>query len=217
MVKRVRAHVARVYVVDDGSIDRTAEVASHAGATVIRNDHSEGKGAALRKAWAQAEADGYGWVLALDGDGQHAPEDIPKFFERANATAAALVVGNRMANPSGMPWIRRFVNKWMSARLSALAGRDLPDTQCGFRLMRLDALREIPLVASHYETESEQVLAFARAGERIEFVPITVIYDDEESHIHPVRDTLRWFKWFKETRSAERAMRKTDPKKTAGI
>jgi hypothetical protein len=85
----------------------------------------------------------------------------------------------------------------MSRRISRSVGRRLPDTQCGFRLINLEALDKLPVSTTHFEIESEVLLAFARAGRRIEFVPIQVIYKSEQSKIHPLIDTIRWFKWWK--------------------
>jgi hypothetical protein len=96
-----------------------------------------------------------------------------------------------------MPWLRRQVNRWMSRRLSQKAGRDLPDTQCGFRLLRLDEWSKLALSTERFEAESEMILAFADAGLAIEFVPIEVIYKAERSKIHPLRDTWRWFRWLR--------------------
>ena len=136
----------------------------------------------------------------LDVDGQHAPNYIPSFLARADATSAELIIGNRMPDCAKMPWLRRAVNRWMSARISKLAGRTFPDTQCGFRLMNLDAWTALAIDAGHFEIESEVLLAFARAGWRIEFVPIEVIYRKERSKIHPLRDTVRWFRWWRRVR-----------------
>src|SRR5262245_14706823 len=136
----------------------------------------------------------------MDGDGQHSPKDIPLFSERAATTQAALIVGNRMHNPASMPWLRRMVNRWMSRRLSTLAGQKLPDTQCGFRLVRLDAWAKLNLRAERFEVESEWLLVFAESGYVIEFVPVQVIYDSERSKINPLLDTWRWFRWLKNRR-----------------
>ena len=106
-----------------------------------------------------------------------------------------MVVGNRMANPAGMPWLRRQVNGWMSRRLSKSAGCSLPDTQCGFRLMDLEAWSKLKLRSNHFEIESEMLLAFVEAGHEVAFVPIEVIYKNEQSKINPVQDTWRWFRW----------------------
>ena len=94
-----------------------------------------------------------------------------------------------------MPFLRRLVNRWMSADISRLAGRDLPDSQCGFRLMNLEDWARLPIVSNHFEIESEMLYQFARAGLSIEFVPIQVIYKKELSKIHPWRDTIRWLRW----------------------
>ncbi len=201
VVREVRAFVSAVLVVDDGSTDATAAEARAAGAEVLRHSSAQGKGAALTGGLALALERGYGWALLLDGDGQHAPADIPKFLAVAAdpSRRASLVVGNRMERPDAMPRVRRWVNRWMSRRLSRLAGRALPDTQCGFRLMRLadwSRLR-VELRTQNFEVESEMLLSFVRAGLEVTFVPIQIIYKEEQSKIHPVRDTVRWFRWLR--------------------
>lgn len=197
LVSHIQRQLPEVLVVDDGSADRTAALAQEAGAKVLRHPRTLGKGAALRSGWHRAIARGFSWVLTLDGDGQHCPEDIPAFFQRAELSSADLVIGNRMHNPCQMPRSRRLVNHWMSRRLSALAGRDLPDSQCGFRLMRLAAWIGTPCVTTHFEIESEVLLSFIRAGLRVEFVPVRSIYKQERSKIHPLRDTIRWARWWR--------------------
>lgn len=196
VVRDVRSHLPTVVVVDDGSDDSTAEAAAHAGAQVLRHESPRGKGSALQSGWEWAYERGFQWSLALDGDGQHDAGDIPSFFAKAEGSGAPLVVGDRMADPRSMPWLRRRVNLWMSAKLSKSAGLRLRDTQCGYRLMDLSAWSGLRIESSHFEVESEVLLAFARAGHGIEFVPIRVIYRDEKSKIRPLRDTWRWFRWF---------------------
>ena len=197
VVTSVRRLVPTVFVVDDGSLDGTGEMAKNAGAEVIRNALPQGKGTALQMAWRLARERGFDWALAMDGDGQHAAADVPNFFEVAERTGAKLVIGNRMSDPEGMPLVRRLVNRWMSKRISKLAGLPLPDSQCGFRLMNLQVWNRLAVHASHFEIESDVLLAFARAGCGIEFSPIEVIYKTEQSKIHPVRDTARWVKWWR--------------------
>ncbi len=197
VVKAVRRLVPTVFVVDDGSQDDTAANATRAGAVVLRNTVSQGKGSALQIGWNHAFKCGFDWVLTMDGDAQHSANDVPKFFAVAERTGAKLVVGNRMSDPNGMPLVRRWVNRWMSERISGLAGISLPDSQCGFRLMNLEVWKQLPVAASHFEIESDVLLAFARAGCVIEFAPIEVIYKGEQSKIHPVRDTVRWVKWWR--------------------
>jgi glycosyltransferase involved in cell wall biosynthesis len=196
LVRAVRQHLPTVVVVDDGSTDETRAAAAQGGATVLRHDRPCGKGAALRTGWQHTRTHGFGWALTLDGDGQHAPSDIPAFLSNAEQTSAALVVGNRMSEAARMPWVRRVVNRWMSARLSHLAGLTLPDSQCGFRLHNLKVLARLPITATHFEIESEVLLAFVRANARVDFVPVAVIYKHERSKIHPLRDTVRWLRWW---------------------
>jgi glycosyltransferase involved in cell wall biosynthesis len=205
LVQAVRQHLPTVVVVDDGSIDQTANRATAAGAVVLRHEAPKGKGAALLSGWSEAQRRDFGWSLCLDGDAQHSPDDIPKFLLCAEQTSAALVIGNRMGQSSHIPLVRRWVNRAMSWQLSRLTGQALPDSQCGFRLMNLAEWSRLPLAATHFEVESEVLFQFARAGLRIEFVPIQVIYKEERSKIHPVRDTLRWFRWRRQALPSARA------------
>jgi glycosyltransferase involved in cell wall biosynthesis len=215
LVSEIRQYITHVIVVDDGSSDATGTLAEAAGAEVLRNEIPQGKGAALLKGWSRAQEKGFDWALCMDGDGQrqHAPADIPKFLQ---ANPASLVIGNRMENTARMPWLRRNVNRWMSQRISKLAGKNLPDTQCGFRLMNLGAWSGLDIRTAHFEIESDMLLSFVSAGHTVKFVPVQVIYKNERSKIHPLRDTLRWFRWWKAARR-NYAARKQPPVKTADV
>lgn len=195
LVEAVRLQVPCVLVVDDGSTDATATMARFAGAEVMSLPSNHGKGAALQLGLHRAQALGYGWALLLDGDGQHVPEDIPAFLAARHADAADMVIGNRMAAPTGMPFARRATNQVMSATLSWLTGTACPDTQCGYRLVRLSAWKKLDLHSQRFELESEMLLAFLAAGRRVEFIPVQTRYKSEQSKIQPVRDTLRWLRW----------------------
>jgi glycosyltransferase involved in cell wall biosynthesis len=196
VIGEVRRHLPNVIVVDDGSSDSTQEEAAKAGAIVLRRSANGGKGSALRAGWRQARRAGFTWALSLDGDGQHAADDIPEFFACAERTAARLVIGNRMGRVATMPRLRRWANSWMSRCLSNLTGAALPDSQCGFRLAHLDTVLQLPLAANRFVIESETLVAFLAAGERVAFVPVQVIYGPGRSKICPVRDTWRWMRWW---------------------
>ena len=210
LVRALRGQVGRVFVVDDGSVDGTPERAREAGAEVILHECSRGKGAALQTGLARAAAEGFTWGLMLDGDGQHSPADLPWFFA-AGESGADLVVGNRMANPMGMPWVRLFVNRWMSRRISRMAGQWFPDSQCGFRLLRLESYLELRFSSHYFEFESELLLAFARAERSVKFVPVQSIYSGERSKIRPLRDSARWFRWWLRERFQQAPIRETVP------
>lgn len=202
VVRGLREHVKAVWVVDDGSADATWQEAEAAGARVIRHPANRGKGAALRTGLRAAAAAGCGWALTVDGDGQHDPAEVPAFFRVAEEERADLVIGHRMAAAVAMPWVRRRVNAWMSRRLSARAGFPCPDSQCGFRLVHLPAWTACRLETDHFEVESEVLLAFARAGRRIRFVPVRSLPAGRPSRIQPSADTLRWLRWWWKAGSA---------------
>jgi glycosyltransferase involved in cell wall biosynthesis len=202
LVRAAKEFVSCVIVVDDGSSDGTADEAADAGARTIRHSEPQGKGAALNRAFAVASRDGgFQWALAMDGDGQHSPEDIPLFLKRARQSSAQMIVGNRMQNASRMPWLRRGVNQWMSARLSRFCGVPLPDSQCGFRLVYLESWSRLQFSARNFEIESELLVRFAWAGLGIDFIPVQTLYAREQSKIRPVKDTIRWFRWWHSIRT----------------
>ncbi len=184
-----------VLVIDDGSTDQTAQAARASGARVLSRGGVRGKGAALREGFTWAIARGYDAVVTMDADGQHAPEDARLLVKAADATDADLIIGNRMRQPKRMPPLRRWTNRVMSAVLSLLARRWVPDSQCGLRLIRCDLLRRCRLRADHYEIESELVLEAARLKARISSIPIRSIYRREQSQINPCSDTYRFFRF----------------------
>jgi glycosyltransferase involved in cell wall biosynthesis len=197
LVLALRQHVPRVIVVVDGSTDDTAILARRAGAVVLQHGRNLGKGAALKTGLSHALKQGCEWAVTLDGDGQHAPEDLPAVLRGAGPTGALLVIGNRMHEAHKIPWLRRRVNRWMSRQLSQRAERHLPDTQSGFRLINLPAWAALPLTTRHFEVESEMLMGFLAAKHPVAFVPIQVISRNRNSHIRPVADTLRWWKWWR--------------------
>jgi glycosyltransferase involved in cell wall biosynthesis len=193
---RTRAQLDAVLVVDDGSTDRTGEEARMAEVDLVAHECNQGKGAAvktgLRHLIAQPEIE---WMLVLDGDGQHLPEEIPRFLEEANRTGAEMIVGNRTHDTRDMPWLRKLTNFTMSRLISAMIGQRVPDSQCGFRLFRRDlAAAFLDAASSNFDFESEMLVIAARRGVRIGAARVSTIYGDEVSKISPVRDTIRFCK-----------------------
>lgn len=184
-----------VVVVDDASTDDTEGQARKAGATVVRLHVNRGKGAALRIGFSKALEGSCDWVLTMDSDGQHLPSEISKFLEAAQQEGVDIVVGNRMGNPGGMPLIRRFTNHVMSWLLSRLIRQDIPDSQCGFRLIHRRALEQIHLTTRRFEIESELVVKGAKAGFKIVSIPVSSLYPRGASFIRPFSDTVRFFRF----------------------
>ncbi len=181
-----------VYVVDDGSSDDTARLAHAEGAVVVKHRKNMGKGASLREGFRHIVKKGFDAVIIMDGDGQHLASDIGNFMEKMDATGADIVIGNRMLDVSSMPKERKYTNRFMSCLISLISGQRVPDSQCGYRLVKTDLLKKVTLEASNYEIETEMIIRASRAGFRIESVPIKTIYKGEKSRVNPVVDTLRF-------------------------
>jgi glycosyltransferase involved in cell wall biosynthesis len=195
VVRRTRERLDHVLVIDDGSTDQTAQRAAEAGAEVIVHAENRGKGEAIKTGlghWLNREVT---WVTLLDSDGQHLPEEIDRFIAAAeSATGPTFFIGNRMNNVAGMPLVRRVVNHYMSAGISRACEQQIPDTQCGFRMLDRKLIPELLGGGHRFDYETEVLIIASRKGYRIESVPITTVYTDQVSKIHPVRDTIRFFK-----------------------
>jgi glycosyltransferase involved in cell wall biosynthesis len=191
VVTAARAHVPDVFVVDDGSTDRTADDARAAGAVVMSHDRNLGKGRAVRTGLAHLMTLPFTHVVLLDGDMQHDPAEIPRLLEAA-ARGADLVLGEREFDKVAMPAARYYSNVIGSRILSWFVGADVSDSQSGFRVVRLDRLRPVRLTARGYEIETEMLIKLMRAGARLERVSVRRLhYAGVRSHIRPFRDTFR--------------------------
>lgn len=186
-----------VIVVDDGSTDRTATIARAGGAPLIRHPANQGKGQSLRDGFAWGVGRGYEALVTMDGDGQHLPSELPHLVAALDQDGVGVVVGNRMGNPRSMPWLRQITNAILSAWISRFCGQWVPDSQCGFRAVRREVLARVALTTERYEIESELLIKAARAGYRIASVPITTVYRHEKSRVHPIADTLRFFRFLR--------------------
>ena len=192
LVRAIHAKQLDIIVVNDGSSDQTAQTASRAGAVVISHLRNMGKGAALRAGFRHALRLGYDGVITIDSDGQHDPKDIGALIQTAEQRQARIVIGNRMADGRMMPPLRRWTNRLMSRLISRLMAQEVPDSQCGFRFIRSDALAALPMASNHFDLETELLLAAARRHWTVVSVPIATIYDNHRSHIHPLQDGLRF-------------------------
>jgi glycosyltransferase involved in cell wall biosynthesis len=191
VVTGIREIVDQVFVVDDGSVDETARRAAEAGAVVLRRERNGGKGNAVRTGLTRVLEGPYTHVLLLDGDMQHLPAEAAKLITAAADSGADAVLGERRFFREHMPASRYHANRLGSVVLSWFVGVRLRDTQCGFRIFRLDSLRRLRLRATGYEIETEMLVKVRRRGGRLASVPITAVYGNEQSKLRPVRDTTR--------------------------
>jgi len=185
VVVAAREHLP-VLVVDDGSTDATSDRALEAGATVLRQEPNQGKGAALRTGFRRALDDGAEAIVTLDADGQHDPAEVPAFLAAWAADPRLdLIVGQR--NFRSMPPIRRLSNEVGRIAFSRAVGRDIPDNQSGYRLVSR-RLAEATLASGEvgFALEVEQITTCIRMGGTIAWIPIRTIYAGAPSHIRPL-------------------------------
>jgi glycosyltransferase involved in cell wall biosynthesis len=197
VVRRTRAQLPCVIVVDDGSTDQTAQRARQAGAEVIVHNQNRGKGEAIKTGLRHCLQKQVANVLLLDADGQHLPEEIDRFLAAAaSAAQPCFFIGNRMTNMQAMPLIRRVVNRYMSRQISRLCQQHIPDTQCGFRMLHRNLIPHLlaPESVCRFDYDTEALIIASRKGYRIQSIPITTVYSDEVSNIRPLRDAIRFFK-----------------------
>jgi glycosyltransferase involved in cell wall biosynthesis len=196
LLEKLRRKGLSTIVVDDGSNDKTYEIANRQADLVIRNERNLGKGISLNRAITYLlQNTDFDYIITMDADGQHSPDDIDEFIRKANG-GASFVVGSRMNNPIGMPKIRVITNKLMSWIISKICRQKIPDTQCGFRLIRREVLEKVTIETRKFEIESEILIKSARLGFPIESIPIKSIYfKNPRSKIHPFIDTLRFFRF----------------------
>ena len=192
ITKELKIRGLTVYVVDDGSTDNTAGIAAGQGAVVIAHDKNMGKGASLIEGFDRILEENFDAVLIMDGDGQHATDDVDNFFKKMAETHADIVIGNRMLDTASMPVTRKITNRIMSRVISKMCGQAIPDTQCGFKLIKRNVLESIKFEFSNFEIESEILLKAAKKGFKIESVPVKTVYQDEMSKIKPIFDTIRF-------------------------
>lgn len=191
VVLRTRLHADRVIVIDDGSTDRTAEVAALAGAEVLRHPQNKGKGAALKTGFEAIN--GTGIIVAMDTDGQHNPADIPKLIEPIIRGEADVVNGSRYLNGNGKntPLYRRIGQKVLDSATNLGSGLNVTDSQSGFRAFDARTKRVFRFEQNGLAIESEMLADAAEAGLRIKEVPIGVRYDVKGSTENPIAHGVR--------------------------
>ncbi|MCL4545203.1 MAG: glycosyltransferase family 2 protein [Chloroflexi bacterium] len=176
-----------VVVVDDGSRDRTAEVAEAAGATVIRHERNRGKAAGIATSFRWAEEAGVDCLVLIDGDGQHDPADIPQVVEPVLRDEADMVVGTRFSEvQSRIPTYRQFGQHALTTLTNVASGVAISDSQSGFRAFSRAAIKKMRFRSTHFAVESEMQFIAYQAGLRVTEVPIHVVYA-EPAKRSPVR------------------------------
>jgi len=188
-----------VLVLDDGSQDKTSQIAEKAGAQVIRQAPNQGKGVALRRGFQEALEAGFEAVITLDADGQHDPGEIPGFLDVFRKSKPGLVIGERDFNQ--IPPVRRLANSLGRWIFSWAVGHPIPDNQSGYRLLSQRMMEAVlGSQESGFEFEVEMIVICLQSGYSLEWVPIKTIYQDEGSHIHPLQHIFEFTRMVLQTR-----------------
>lgn len=194
VISGVLNYTEAVIVVNDGSTDSTAEILKgFPSVTVLTHSENRGKGVALRTGFDKALEMGYEFVITIDSDGQHFPDDIPVFIERLNTSDGnLLLIGERNMAQEGIPRKSSFGNKFSNFWFWFETGVKLGDTQSGFRLYPLSRMPQ-HYFTPKFEFEIESIVRAAWKGVTVENVPVKVHYElkDRVSHFRPFRDFTR--------------------------
>ncbi|MBK9121850.1 MAG: glycosyltransferase family 2 protein [Chloroflexi bacterium] len=188
VVLLTRNYVDAVVVVDDGSSDRTAQIAHLAGATVVRHKVNKGKGEALNTGFKKArELFLPNAVVTLDADWQHLPEELPKVVKPITDGEADIVIGSRyLEQTSEVPLQRVMGHRGFTMMINALSGTQVSDSQSGFRAFSLNAIKNITFNTKGFGVESEMQFVASDQQLRVLEVPITIRYLDR-----PKRSVVR--------------------------
>lgn len=192
----VCGQLGQVLVVDDGSTDGAVAALSDLPLRTVRLDPNRGKGhailAGLRAALEDPVVEA---VLLLDADGQHDPEEIPRFLEAYATERPDLIVGSRVFDEGHVPLRSRFGNKVTVMVTALLLRRRLPDTQCGYRMLSRDFARYVcdTIAGGRYETEMEIIIRAVRTGRKVTSLPIQTLYEEgnASSHFRKIHDSAR--------------------------
>ncbi len=166
-------------VIDDGSVDKTAEKAKMAGATVISHRKNKGLGAAFQSAIQYCIDSGADILVTMDGDGQFSPDDLPEIIRPVVSGEADMVTGSRFINkaniPSNIPGIKLWGNRRMAYLISTLVGNKIHDAACGYRAYSSKSFLNLNLLGKYTYTQ-ETLLDLSYKNLNIQEVPISVKY-----------------------------------------
>jgi len=195
IINELLKYTNNIIVVNDGSTDDSEEMLKvYAGRIkMISYARNRGKGYALSKGFDLAEDTGYKNVITIDADGQHFASETEQFVKYAEKYPDAFLLGQRIITgemPSGNSFANKFSNFWFTVQTSY----QLTDTQNGFRLYPLKAMRGLRPLTSRYEAELEMLVRSAWRGVKIIPVPVQVYYppaNERVTHFRPGMDFFR--------------------------
>ncbi len=184
-----------IIVIDDGSTDGIGPD-DFVDVAYLKHTENRGKGAALKTGLDLAKEAGFNAAITLDADGQHDPTEISNFIETAEAHPGGIVVGMRNLIAESMPFHRKLSNNITSLILSLRTSLRVRDSQVGYRCYPLNDSRLWESIEDGFQFESAVFFNVAKLRIPLVWRPIPVIYGSEESHMHLLKDTLRFVRTF---------------------
>jgi len=180
VIVRLNKYVDRVIVVDDGSTDSTTEIVKSIDQNIIILRHivNLGKGASLKTGCEKALKEGADILIMMDADGQHEPEDIPKFIDKIVKYDFDIIFGARRINKN-MPLMMLLGNRFLTFATLLLFGINIKDTQSGFKVFKAKILPQIIWQSNRYSADTEIVINTAKAELKFEQIEIETIYSDK--------------------------------------
>lgn len=193
VVDKARRYCRDILIVDDGSTDRTGDLLREiTDVHVLTHAENRGYGKSLADAFCFAKSHGYDWLITMDADEQHEASHIPRFMQAAIGGSADLISGTRY--PHGwndeitVPQDRREINRKITGLLNDRLGLSITDAFCGFKAYRVAALASIRITVPGYAMPMQFWVQAARAGLRIEELPVRLIYNDPTRHFGGILD-----------------------------
>jgi glycosyltransferase involved in cell wall biosynthesis len=183
-----------IIVVDDGSTDNTVTSAEKYQIRLLRHSQNRGKGAALQSGFDFAIQNDFDAIITMDADLQHQPEDIPRFLQFFELFKYDVIIGSRLHNKRGMPFHRILSNSLTTFLVSARTGKNIADSQSGFRFITSRVLRDVHVVTKGFEAETEFLIKAATFGCTFGSIPIETIYAGEKSHMTHAATTANFIK-----------------------
>ena len=190
-----------ILVVDDASTDRTFEIGHEWKSdhpeirmTVLRNDYNQGYGGNQKVGYTYAIENGFDFVAMVHGDGQYAPEELPRLMEPLATGKADAVLGSRMmekgaARKGGMPLYKYVGNRILTGLQNFLLSASLSEYHSGYRLFAVSTLKALPfrLNANDFHFDTEIIIQLLNGGFRVAELPIPTYYGDEICYVDGIR------------------------------
>jgi glycosyltransferase involved in cell wall biosynthesis len=192
LVLNTRQYVDEVIVIDDGSTDETASVASLAGAKVVKHPRNQGYGASILSIFDEAKKRDPDVLVILDADSQHDPRNIPDVIKPV-LDGFDMVIGSREKQAASIPFYRRIGQKIISRSVNVLSPNNVVDSESGFRAFSRKAIATLDLKENGMAISAETVAEAARQNLKISQVPISISYSKDSSTLNPVAHGLGVF------------------------